>query len=129
MIDPGYDKEIRDDGIIIFRIRSTQRPVVDRWYQDVAGEFARALNEGRATRFIYDARRVNLANPYILKRASDLANLPLPPDWRVATLVSSGFLKHFVHTIRVVSLTSQEMFERSQIFTDEDEAVRWLSRP
>ena len=99
------------------------QPEVD---DDVAGEFAKAVESGSNTRFVYDIRQASLLNPYVMKRAGDLAKLPLPDDWKVATLVGSNFVKQFINTIRAFSLTSQAMFERSQIFTDEDGALTWL---
>lgn len=126
MNERGFEKEVREDGIIIWRIHSTQRTIVDAWYADVAGEFAAAFAASKRTRFMYDVRQVSLANPYIMKRASDLAKLPLPVDWKVVTLVNSAFVKTFVSTIRAVSLTSQAMYERSQIFSNEAEALAWL---
>lgn len=126
MDNHGYKKEVCDDGVVIYRILSTTRSTVDSWYQDVAGEFAVAFKEGKPTRFVYDMRQVSMTNSYVMKRASDLAKLPLPTDWKVATLVGSTFIKHFINSIRTISLTSQAMYERSQIFTAEAEALAWL---
>jgi len=64
MADQGYDKQVYEDGIVAYRIRSTARPNVDAWYQDVAAVFAQALEQNKPVRLMYDLRRIDLVTPY-----------------------------------------------------------------
>jgi hypothetical protein len=125
MADQGYDKQVYEDGIVAYRMRSTARPNVDAWYQDVAVEFARALEQGRPVRVMYDVRRLDLVTPYGVQRAEALEKLPVPDDWRVATLVGNAFIANMVSYVKSVSLLPS-MRDKSRLFSDEAEALAWL---
>jgi len=125
MADQGYDKQVYEDGIVAYCMRSTARPNVDAWYQDVAVEFARALEQGRPVRVMYDVRRLDLVTPYGVQRAEALEKLPVPDDWRVATLVGNAFIANMVSYVKSVSLLPS-MRDKSRLFSDEAEALAWL---
>src|SRR5512136_2443437 len=99
-----YDKLVLEDGIVVFRLRSTAREHLDAWYQDVADVFAEARARGVGVRLLYDVRGIDLITPYSVQKAEDLNKLPQPTDWRVATLVKNSFIANMVNYVRLVSL-------------------------
>jgi hypothetical protein len=125
MASQTYDKLVLEDGIIVFRLRSTAREHLDAWYQDVAGVFAEARASGVGVRLLYDVRGIDLVTPYSVQKAEDLNKLPQPVDWRVATLVKNSFIANMVNYVRLVSL-QPSVREQSHIFSDEAEALAWL---
>ena len=128
MADKGYTKDVYDDGIVVYRVRSTMRSCIDEWYQDVAAEFARALEQGRPVRVMYDVRHIDLVTPYGVQRAEALEKLPVPDDWRVATLVGNAFIANMVSYVKSVSLLPS-MHDKSRLFSDEAQALAWLREP
>jgi len=125
-MDTGYEKEVLADKIVIFRFKSTSRETVDTWFGDVVSEFAKALEEGRRTRVMYDLRVVGMLTPYTLQRAQALERgVPVPDDWRVATLVPSEFVANLVNYVISISQMSG-MQSKSRVFSNEDEALAWL---
>jgi hypothetical protein len=128
MADKGYTKDVHDDGVVVYHIGSTTRSSIDEWFQDVAAEFARALEQGRPVRVMYDLRRVDLVTPYGVQRAEALEKLPVPDDWRVATLVGNAFIANMVSYVKSVSLLPT-MRDKSRVFSDEAEALAWLREP
>lgn len=128
MADQGYDKQVYEDGIVAYRIRSTARPNVDAWYQDVAAVFAQALEQNKPVRLMYDLHRIDLVTPYSVQRAEALEKLPVPDDWRVATLVGNAFIANMVSYVKSVSRLPT-MHDRSRVFSDETEALAWLRTP
>jgi len=128
MTDKGYDKDVYEEGIVVFRVWSTTRASIDEWYQDVAGVFAQALAQGKPVRVMYDLRRIDLVTPYSVQRAEALEQLPIPDDWRVATLVGNAFIANMVSYVKSVS-SLPAMRDRSHVFSDEAEALAWLRSP
>lgn len=128
MPDKSYQKQVLDDGIIIYRSASSDREVVDAWVEDVSRVFeaARALN--KPVRLVYDVRNIGLATPYGIQRAEELERLNLPDDWRVATLVGNAFLANMVNYVISISMLP-DMRSRSRCFADEAEALAWLREP
>jgi len=127
MPDKNYQKQVLDDGIVIYRSSSSDREVVDAWFEDVGRVFeaARALNQ--PVRLVYDVRSIGLATPYSIQRAEELERLNLPDDWRVATLVGNAFLANMVNYIISISMLP-DMRARSRAFADEAEALDWLRK-
>jgi hypothetical protein len=128
-VTPGFEKKTLPDGVIIYHFESASRPVANAWYQDVAGVFAHAVQHNTPARLLYDVRQIGMFSPHVMKRAGDLGKLPLPDDWRVATVVQSGFVKQLVETIKTFSLLSADQYERSRVFNDLDAALAWLRSP
>jgi hypothetical protein len=128
MANQSYDKETLPDGIVVFVVKSTSREHMDAWYQDVAAVFAQARANNTPVRMLYDVRKIDLITPYSVQKAEDLNKLPVPNDWRVATLVKSSFLANMVNYVRLVSL-QPGVREQSRIFSDEAEALAWLRQP
>jgi hypothetical protein len=124
-MDQGYTKEILEDNVVAFRATYVSRECVDAWVQDVAAVFADALKQGTRARLLYDLRKVNIVTPYSLQRAVELEKLPLPPDWRVATLVVNPFIASVVNYAISISVTPT-MREHSHVFANEAEALDWL---
>lgn len=125
----GCDKKIFPDGIIVYHITASSRPVVNAWYQDVVTTFQQAIDQNKPAHLCYDIREISFFTPYVMKRAGDLGKVPLPPDWRVATVVKSAFARQIIDTIKTISLLSKDMYERSHVFDDYEEALTWLRRP
>ncbi len=126
MENRSYKKESLDDGIVIFTAHFLTHEGVDAWFDDVAKEFSKAAQEGSPTRFVYDLRNISIVSPYALKRSRDLADLELPSDWKVATLISGAFLAEVTNFVRSISLLSPAMYDRSRTFTQLEEALEWL---
>ncbi|MBN2004184.1 MAG: hypothetical protein JXA21_12580 [Anaerolineae bacterium] len=125
MSDQGYVKEITEDGIIIYRFQSVSRQCIEVWFADVSRVFSDAKAAQTSVHIIYDVRAISSPTPHALKRAHDLAKLPLPSAWYVATLCGP-LAANFVNFIRATSLLSTENFARSQVFRSEEEALAWL---
>ena len=125
MLDKGYDREVLEDNVVVFRARSATRQAVDKWYEDVAMVFAQALAQGTQARLMYDLRNIDMVTPYGLQRAEELDKLPLPEDWRVATLVSNVFVANVANYVISVSMLPA-MRNKSRVFADEAEALTWL---
>jgi len=125
MAGKGFDKEILEDDITIYRCRSSDREFVEAWYDDVAAVFAQSLEQGRPVRLMYDLRNVGLVTPYAIQRSEELERLAVTDDWRVATLVGTAFLANMVNYVISVSLMP-DMRARSHVFSDEAEALAWL---
>ncbi len=125
MAGKGFDKEILEGGITIYRSKSSDRDVVDAWYDDVAVVFRQSLEQGRPVRLMYDVRHIGLVTPYAIQRSEELERLAVTDDWRVATLVGTAFLANMVNYVISVSLMP-EMRARSRVFSDEAEALAWL---
>ena len=124
-MDLPYEKQVLEDGIVVFRVKSTIREHIDAWYQDVASVFAKSRAEQAASRILYDIRNIDAITPYGVQKAEDLSKLPLPNEWRVATLVKNAFIANMVNYVRLVSL-QPGMRDRSRLFSDEAEALAWL---
>jgi len=125
MPDLPYEKEILEDGLVVFRITSTSREHIDVWFQDIASVFAKARADKAAARILYDIRNIEMVTPYSVQKAEDLIKLPLPDDWRVATLVKNAFIANMVNYVKLVSL-QPGIRDRSRVFSDEVEALAWL---
>ena len=128
MPDEGYEKQVHDDGIVVFRVRSTTHTSIDAWYQDVASAFAQALAQGKPVRVMYDLRHLDMVTPYSVQRAEALEKLPVPDDWRVATLVGNAFIANMVSYVKSVSL-QPALRDKSRVFSEEAEALTWLRSP
>ena len=122
----GYDKEVLDDGIVIYRLIKSDHASVDAFFQDVAGLFARALETGENPRIMYDVRGLTFPSRHMLQRAEALNTLPAPDTWRVATLTGSQFATDIINLIRSISLLSADQYARSRVFSDEEMALAWL---
>jgi hypothetical protein len=125
MAGKGFDKEILEGSITIYRSKSSDREVVDAWIADVAKVFAESLEQGRPVRLMYDVRSVGLVTPYAIQRAEELERVAVTDDWRVATLVGTAFLANMVNYVISVSLLP-DMRAKSRVFSDEAEALAWL---
>ena len=125
MTGKGFDKEILEGNITIYRSKSSDREVVDTWFDDVATVFAQSLEQGRPVRLMYDLRNIGLVTPYAIQRSEELERLAVTDDWRVATLVGTAFLANMVNYVISVSLMP-EMRSKSRVFSDEAEALAWL---
>ena len=122
-----FKKEFLDDGIIIYRVQISTGECADFWFDDLAAEFARAKAEKRHSLLLYDLRKMTKATPYMLQRIQQLAFLPdLPEKWSVASVTGNAFLTGIVHFVKTISLLDSKVFERSQIFNQEEEALKWL---
>jgi hypothetical protein len=126
MADQEYVKEEVGGDIVIYRLYSTRQEYVDAWFKDVAGVFRQAHDEGQPVYLLYDVRAITIPSPYGIRRAQELSDIPLPPRWRVATVVGSDFATSIVNLIRSVSLLSLELYERSRVFASEEDALAWL---
>ncbi len=126
MSNQGYIKEILEDGIIIYRIESASRECMEEWFEDVSHAFAEAKAVQTPIRLMYDIRAVNSPTTHAMKRAHDLAKLPLPDEWRVATVCSNPFAVNFINFVRTSSLLTLDTFNRSRVFNNEEEALKWL---
>lgn len=122
-----FQKEILPDGIIVYRILLSTGEAADLWFEDLTREFARAKAEKRDSRLLYDLRKMSKATPYMLQRMQQLASLPdLPEKWYVASVTGNTFVTGVVHFVKTISLFDTKLFERSQIFDHEPEALEWL---
>ena len=122
-----FTKEILDDGIIIYRIQISTGECADLWFDDLVREFARAKAEKRNSRLVYDLRKMNKATPYMMQRMQQLASLPeLPEKWFVASVTGNAFVTGVVHFVKTISLFDSKLFDQSQIFDGEPEALAWL---
>jgi hypothetical protein len=122
-----FQKEFLPDGIIIYRIQISTGECADLWFEDLVREFARAKAEQRTSRLLYDLRKMSKATPYMLQRMQQLAFLPeLPDKWYVASVTGNTFVTGVVHFVKTISLFDSKLFDRSQIFDDEPEALEWL---
>lgn len=126
MADQDYVKEEMGSDIIIYRLCNTHQECVDGWFEDVSSVFKQAHDEGHPVYLLYDVSAITIPTPYGIRRAQELSNLPLPPKWRVATVVGSDFATSIVNLIRSVSLLSLELYERSRVFASEEDALAWL---
>ena len=124
-----YDKELLEGGIVVYRLRKTSRECMDLWFEDVSNVFESSLAQDNSVRLLYDVRALTVPTPYSLERAQALADLPLPEDWRVATVTGTGFATGLINLIRSASLLSHEMYERSRVFSAERDAIAWLREP
>jgi hypothetical protein len=98
---------------------------VDQWFEKVAAVFAQALEQGTRARLMYDLRKLDVITPYGLQRVEELERLPLPDDWRVATLVTNPFIASVAnYVISVARLPAVR--NHSRVFTDEAAALAWL---
>ncbi len=122
----GYCRETLADGVVIFRVRSTDRECIDALFEDVAAVFEEACEEDRPAYLVYDVRALTIPTAYAVRRAQDLARLPLPTFWKVATIVGNDFATSVINFIRTVSLLSSEQYERSRVFSAEGDALEWL---
>ncbi|MFP4345987.1 MAG: hypothetical protein ACLFU8_14925 [Anaerolineales bacterium] len=126
MADPNYIKEEVEGDIIIYRLCNTRQECIDAWFEDVSGVFRQAHDEDRPVYLLYDVQTITIPTSYGIRRAQELSDLPLPPKWRVATVVGSDFATSIVNLIRSVSLLSLELYARSRVFASEEDALAWL---
>ncbi len=125
MTNKGYVKEILKDQIVVLRITSSAREVVDACYEVAASALAEARQQHTCARLLYDVRKLDAVTPYGLRRAEDLGWLPLPDQWRVSALVSSPMVATLYNYLKAASL-QPAVRDNSRLFTDEDEALAWL---
>jgi hypothetical protein len=122
-----FQKEFLPDGIVVYRIQISTGECADLWFDDLAAEFARAKAEQRDSRLLYDLRKMNKATPYMMQRMQQLASLPeLPERWFVASVTGNSFVTGVVHFVKTISLFDSKLFDQSQIFDGEPEALEWL---
>jgi hypothetical protein len=122
-----FTKEFLADGIIIYRIQISTGECADLWFDDLAAEFARAKAEQRDSRLLYDLRKMTKATSYMMERMQQLASLPdLPEKWYVASVTGNAFVTGVVNFVKTISLLDSKLFENSQIFNGEAEALNWL---
>ena len=125
MSNQAYEKEVLQDGVIVFRLKSTAHEEVDAWFQAVGQVLTEAHDKRTRARLMYDTREIALITPYLVQKAEDLNKFPQPDDWRIATLVKNAFMANMVNYVRLVSL-QPTMRERSRVFSNEAEALAWL---
>lgn len=125
MANQAFDKAVLEDGVIVFKIKSTAHEDVDAWFQAVGQVLTEAHDKRTIARLMYDTRDIALITPYLVQKAEDLNKFPQPDDWRIATLVKNSFMANMVNYVRMVSL-QPTMRERSRVFSSETEALAWL---
>ena len=63
----------------------------------------------------------------MMQRMQQLASLPdLPEKWYVASVTGNAFVTGVVHFVKTISLFDSKLFDQSQIFDGEPEALEWL---
>lgn len=119
----GYSVVRRDDGGMHYTFTDVSTPTLKHWR-----EFAmqHLLDADRLTRNLYDIRQVENITNEAIQYAIEVNSDPSARNIRLAVVVSSEAVADEIR--QVESLTTPGGVEMA-IFTDLDEAERWLERP
>jgi hypothetical protein len=122
----GYQRQRLPGGIIILRLLDSRMETIDAWHEDCHKLMSRWL-PGQRLRYLHDIRRAEQVTPHATERViSVLRRMRHTPvsDGRGAILVNNPTLASLLKTFfkRRPRANWQIRF-----FSDEAEAIRWLS--
>ena len=122
----GYQRQRMPGGIIILRLLDSRAETIDAWYEDCGKLMSRWL-PGQRLRYLHDIRLAEHVTPHATERVvSVLRRMRHTPvsDARGAILLNNPTLASLLKTFfrRRPHVNWQIRF-----FSDEAEAIRWLS--
>ncbi len=126
----GLSIMLDDDGILIARPADITRETVDALYDVLTTSDREAFEAGRSRRTLVDIRKVGWPTPYSVARIVQSSRVtPVGLRESVAILINPSTLA-FRLVENMLRKTTKEAQQITRIFSDEDEAMRWLrSRP
>ncbi len=120
----GYTVVRRPDGGMALTFTNLSDATVKHWH-DFAMQHL--LDSDRLTRNLYDLRQVGAIPEKAVHAAVDVDSDPAARNIRVAVVVANEEVANAVREVYYATLP--ETSAAIKIFTDMDEAERWLSRP
>ena len=119
----GFYAERRADGGLQVTFENITEETLREWREFA---FAHLLESSRLTRNLYDLRRVKELPEEAISYALEVNNDPSVRNIRLAVVVSTEEVKEAI--LEIEALTAPGGAE-IKIFTDMDEAEKWLSKP
>lgn len=123
--DSGFSYEIRDDGIIIYRLANLRRNTVDEFVEVSHNFDLDAFKAGRHSRCLLDISRLTFPTPYAIKRIKQ--NTEATPDglkesWAVIAPTSR------IYTFMMTNMKGLPLakVQPIRLFRNEEEALAWL---
>ena len=120
-----YSMKVRDEGIVVFRLPSQSRDVIDCWMEDLS-RLGAAWIEGELVLLMIDMRGVGVATPYnadSLKKVSRV--LSATQNIHTAFVLDGGAA--FALSKRLLDSLGPLLGEK-RAFTAESEALDWLGK-
>lgn len=119
----GFDVVRRMDGSLHFTFTDLSHETLVRW-RELAMEHL--LGSDRLTRNLYDLRQIETIPEEAIQYAIEVNNDPSTRNIRVAVVAANERVKEAIEEVK--ALTTPGGVEL-QVFTDLEQAERWLSRP
>jgi hypothetical protein len=120
----GYTVVRRSDGGMHYTFTDLSEATVKHW-QDFSHQHL--LDADRLTRNLYDLRQVQQVSQSAINTAIEVNSDPSARKIRLAVLVANSDVAEAIRKIAALALTPASA--AIKIFTDMDEADKWLSRP
>ncbi|MAU10331.1 MAG: hypothetical protein CL607_10955 [Anaerolineaceae bacterium] len=123
----GFSYDIREDGIIVYRLANLRRDTVDEFVEVSRNFDVVAYEAGRHSRCLLDISKLSFPTPYAIKRLRE--NTESTPDglkesW--AVLAPTSRLYTFMMT-NLKGLTKSKV-QPVRLFQTEEEAFAWLEQ-
>lgn len=120
----GYSVRVLGSGIVVFRLPTMSRKVVDEWIGDLTRLGQAWIGEETAV-LLVDMRGAGITTPYMAAKLREVSELtPATTRIRTAFLLDPG--PPFALSGRNLQILGPLLGER-RAFLGEDEAIAWLS--
>lgn len=121
--DAGFVAERRDDGGLQVTFENVTEKTLRKWREFA---FEHLIDSTRLTRNLYDLRKVKKLPGEAINYAIEVNNDPSVRNIRLAVVVSTEEVKQAITEIEALTAPGGAEIE---IFTDIDDAEKWLSKP
>lgn len=125
--DSGFSYEIRDDGIIVYRLANLRREAVDDFVEVSHNFDVAAYEAGRHSRCLLDISELSFPTPYAVKRIQQ--NTEASPDGlreSYAVVTPTSAIYTFARTI--INRLPHAKAQPIRLFHNADEAFAWLEQ-
>ena len=120
----GYSVVRRADGGMDYTFTDMSEDTVKHW-QDFSHQHL--LDSDRLTRNLYDLRKVKSVSQQAISTAIEVNSDPAARNIRLAVLVANNEVADAIRKIAALALTPASA--AIKIFTEKEEAEKWLIRP
>jgi hypothetical protein len=121
--DVGFTAERREDGGMNLVFKDVTHDTLGYWHKFAEEHL---LGSDRLVRNLYDLRLVDRLSDEAVQVAIELNSDPSTRNIRLAVVVASDAVKNAIQKVKDLSASGGT---RMAIFTDLDEAEKWLNRP
>lgn len=120
----GFSYQIREDGIVVYRLTNLDRETVDAFVAFTHEIDMKALETDCHSRCLLDVTALSLPTPYAVKRIQDsIRSTPDALRESYAIITPTTMIYSFVRS--VLNRLPQSETNSLRLFRDEAEAVAW----